>query len=130
MTPLLSLIVPVYNTSSFLPACINSLLSQSFQDFELVLVDDGSTDISGRICDEYAKKDSRVKVYHKVNGGVSSARNNGMDNACGEWIYFVDSDDELLPGGLQTLVAGICDDVDIVGGGYERLDPMVNCLRL
>lgn len=123
MTPLLSIIVPVYNTSSFLPTCIDSLLSQSFQGFEVVLIDDGSTDISGRICDEYAKKDSRVKVYHKVNGGVSSARNKGLDNACGEWIYFVDSDDELLPGGLQTLVDGICDDVDIVGGGYERFGP-------
>ena len=120
MSTLISVIIPVYNTEQYISCCIDSVLSQSFTNFELILVDDGSKDGSGTICDEYAKKDNRIRVFHKGNGGVSSARNLGLDNARGEWIYFVDSDDELLPGGLQTLVDGICDDVDIVGGGYER----------
>ncbi len=123
MGSLLTIIIPVYNTAPYLPDCLTSILGQTFSDFELLLINDGSTDGSGTICDEYAKKDNRIRVFHKGNGGVSSARNLGLDNARGEWIYFVDSDDELLPGGLQTLVDGICDDVDIVGGGYERFGP-------
>ena len=123
MSTLISVIIPVYNTEQYISCCIDSVLSQSFTNFELILVDDGSKDGSGTICNEYAKKDNRIRVFHKGNGGVSSARNLGLDNARGEWIYFVDSDDELLPGGLQTLVDGICDDVDIVGGGYERFGP-------
>lgn len=119
--PSLSVIIPVYNVTPYLEDCIDSLLVQSFADFEVLLVDDGSTDGSGAICDEYAKRDNRIRVLHKNNGGVSSARNLGLDNARGEWIYFVDSDDELLSGGLQTLVDSIADDVDIVGGGYERI---------
>lgn len=116
----LSIIVPVYNTKRYLPACFESILSQSFSDFEVLLVDDGSKDGSGEICDKYARKDNRVKVFHKENGGVSSARNLGLDNAKGEWVYFVDSDDEVLPGGLQTMVNCISDDIDIVLAGYER----------
>ncbi len=123
MSTLISVIIPVHNTEEYIACCIDSVLSQSFTNFELILVDDGSKDSSGTICDEYAKKDNRIRVFHKGNGGVSSARNLGLDNARGEWIYFVDSDDELLPGGLQTLVDSICDDVDIVGGGYERFGP-------
>ena len=118
----LSIITPVFNTERYLPACIESVLSQSFKDFEFLLVDDGSSDDSGAICDGYAAKDSRVRVFHKENGGVSSARNLALDHARGEWLYFVDSDDELLPGGLQVLVDCISDDVDIVLGGYERYD--------
>lgn len=119
---LLSIIIPVYNTESYLPACIESILSQSISDFELLLVDDGSTDGSGEICDHYALRDGRVKVFHQDNGGVGSARNLGLDRACGEWVYFVDSDDELLPDGLQTLVDGISADVDVIGGGYVQYD--------
>lgn len=122
MYPLISIIVPVFNTEQYLPRCIDSILSQGFTDFELLLIDDGSTDGSGAICDAYAAKDSRVRVFHKENGGVSSARNLGIDNARGEWLYFVDSDDELLPNGLQTLADGISDDVDVVMAGYEKLD--------
>lgn len=118
--PFLTIIVPVYNTKGFLPQCVESILTQSFVDFELFLIDDGSTDGSGAICDEYAKKESRIHVFHKVNGGVSSARNLGLDNASGEWVYFVDSDDQVLPDGLQTMVDYISDDVDIVLGGYKR----------
>lgn len=116
----LSIIVPVYNTERYLHRCIDSILNQSFVDFELLLIDDGSKDGSGSICDYYASKDSRVIVYHIKNGGVSFARNIGLDNARGEWLYFVDSDDELLPGGLQVLVDGISEDVDLVGGGYRQ----------
>lgn len=116
----LSIITPVYNTEKYLPACIDSVISQSFSDFEFLLIDDGSNDNSGVICDEYARIDSRIKVLHKENGGVSSARNLGLDYASGEWVYFVDSDDEILPGGLETLVKCISDDIDIVLAGYER----------
>ena len=88
-----SVIIPVYNTEQYLSRCIESILNQSFSDFELLLVDDGSTDGSGAICDAYAEKDGRVRVFHKDNGGVGSARNFGMDNAKGEWLTFIDSDD-------------------------------------
>jgi len=91
--PKISVIVPVYNAEKSLPRCIDSILSQTFSDFELLLIDDGSTDGSGRICDEYADKDGRIRGFHKENGGVGSARNVGLDNARGEWITFVDSDD-------------------------------------
>ena len=92
-TPTISVIVPVYNTAKYLHRCIDSILAQTFTDFEVLLIDDGSTDSSGEICDEYAHKDSRVQVFHKENGGVSSARILGLDNAQGEWVTFVDSDD-------------------------------------
>ena len=91
--PKISVIVPVYNTEQYLHRCINSIITQTFTDFELLLIDDGSNDSSGKICDEYAAKDSRVRVFHKENGRVSSARNLGLDNAHGKWISFVDSDD-------------------------------------
>lgn len=88
------------------------------------MVDDGSTDNSGRICDGFAEKDTRIRVFHKENEGVSSARNLGLDNARGEWIYFADSDDELLPGGLESLVDKIHAEgnADIIMGGYEKYD--------
>ena len=117
----ISVIIPVYNTEQYLNRCIDSILTQSFNDFELLLIDDGSTDGSGAICDLYAEKDSRVRVFHKENGGVSSARNLGLDNAKGEWIYFVDSDDELLHDGLLTLANCVSDEVDIVMGGFVEI---------
>ncbi len=91
--PKISVIVPVYNTEKYLHRSIDSILTQTFTDFELLLIDDGSTDTSSVICDEYAAKDNRVRVFHKVNGGVSSARNLGIEQSYGEWIVFVDSDD-------------------------------------
>lgn len=91
--PKISVIVPVYKVEKYLPKCIDSILQQIFTDFELLLIDDGSPDNSGKICDEYAIKDSRIRVFHKKNGGVSSARNLGLDNAKGEWISFIDADD-------------------------------------
>ena len=92
-TPKISVIVPVYNVEQYLPRCIDSILAQTFTDFELLLIDDGSTDNSGKICDEYASKDSRIRVFHKENGGVSSARQLGVDEAQGEYSIHVDSDD-------------------------------------
>ncbi len=91
--PLISVIVPVYNAEKTLRRCVDSILSQTFTEFELLLINDGSKDNSGVICDEYARKDSRIRVFHKENGGVSSARNVGLDNLRGEWVTFVDSDD-------------------------------------
>lgn len=91
--PYISIIVPVYNSEKYLRRCVDSILAQDYGNFELLLIDDGSIDNSGNICDEYASLDARVKVFHKVNGGVSTARNVGVDNAKGKWITFVDSDD-------------------------------------
>lgn len=91
--PVLSIIVPVYNVEEFLVECIDSILNQSFKDFELILVDDGSPDRCPKICDEYSMKDQRVIVIHKNNGGLSSARNAGIDIARGDYISFIDSDD-------------------------------------
>ena len=103
MKPTFTIIVPVYNVEHYLQRCIESVLTQSYRDFELILVDDGSKDNSGTICDEYAKKDNRVRVFHKENEGVSSARNVGLDEAEGEYITFVDSDDYLLPTALLNI---------------------------
>lgn len=94
---LISFIVPVYNSAQSLHCCIDNILARTSINLELLLIDDGSKDKSGQICDEYAARDSRVKVFHKENGGVSSARNLGLDNAKGEWVTFVDSDDILSP---------------------------------
>ena len=91
--PLFSVIVPVYKVENVLPRCIESILNQTVTDFELILIDDGSPDRSGEICDAYAAKDSRIRVIHQKNGGVSKARNAGLDIAQGEYIVFVDSDD-------------------------------------
>lgn len=90
---MISIIIPVYNVENYLPKCIDSLLNQSYKDLEIILINDGSADNSGKICDEYANIDSRVKVVHQANSGVSVARNVGMREAKGEWITFIDSDD-------------------------------------
>ena len=99
----ISIIVPVYNVEKYLENCIESILNQTFKDFELILVDDGSTDNSGKICDIYEKKDSRIKVIHKNNEGLSSARNTGLDIACGKYVGFVDSDDSIHPKMYEVL---------------------------
>lgn len=112
--PKISVIVPVYNVEQYLPRCIDSILAQTFTNFELLLIDDGSTDNSGKVCDEYARKDSRIRVFHKKNGGVSSARNAGLDNAHGEWVAFVDSDDTLDADFLHYSFLDIPNFVDIV----------------
>lgn len=91
--PLVSVIIPIYNTEKFLPLCINSVLNQTLTDIEVLLVNDGSTDGSGKICDEYACKDQRIQVIHTLSQGVSHARNQGLETAKGEYIAFMDSDD-------------------------------------
>lgn len=102
--PEISVIVPVYNAEKYLHRCIDSILAQTFTDFGLLLIDDGSPDLSGNICDEYAQKDNRVRVFHQKNGGVSSARNLGIDNASGKWIAFVDSDDVVDNSYLESML--------------------------
>lgn len=101
--PLFSIIVPVYKTEEYLHKCVSSILEQSFGDFELILVDDGSPDQCPELCDNFARQDDRIKVIHKENGGVSSARNAGIAVATGEYIWFVDSDDYILPDALAIL---------------------------
>lgn len=114
--PKISVIVPVYKVEKYLPECIESVLAQTFTDFELILVDDGSPDDSGKICDAYAARDPRIRVFHKENGGVSSARNLGLDYARGEWVAFVDSDDWVERDYIDTLLRGLdaADDADFV----------------
>ena len=111
---MISVIVPVYNAEKYLHRCINSILAQTFVDIELLLIDDGSTDSSSVICDKYAKKDQRVRVFHKENGGVSSARNLGLDNAQGEWIAIVDVDEWVKETYLSNLLSHVREDIDLV----------------
>ena len=112
----ISIIVPVYNTEKYLKSCVDSILCQNHTDFELLLVDDGSTDGSGALCDSYQQQDPRVRVFHQKNAGVSAARNYGVDQAQGEWVCFVDSDDEVLPDYLSDMVkAADTDDCLVVG---------------
>ncbi len=127
--PEISVIVPVYNTEEYLRRCIDSILAQTFTDFELILVDDGSTDNSGKICDEYAQTDKRVRVFHNENGGVSSARNFGLDMAQGKYIMFSDSDDVVSQYWISRLMEHL--DVDTLAvGGYcnskEKLGQVFN----
>lgn len=119
--PQISVIVPVYNAARYLHRCVDSILSQTFTDFELLLINDGSKDSSGTICDEYAAKDPRVRVFHKENGGVSSARNLGLDNARGEWISFVDADDWVSESYLKNLINN-SNEADLVFNYATRHD--------
>ncbi|MCR5713410.1 MAG: glycosyltransferase [Bacteroidales bacterium] len=114
-----SIIVPVYNAVHYLPHCIDSILAQSFTDFELLLIDDGSKDGSDAVCDAYATKDNRVRVLHKKNGGVSSARNLGLDEAVGEYVFFADADDLIPPTALSALMACMDDATDMAIGGFS-----------
>lgn len=120
MQPQISIIVPIYNVEEFLPRCIESILNQTFTDFELILVDDGSPDNSGAICDEYSQKDNRIRTIHKVNEGVSKARNYGLKTCCGKYVTFVDSDDFVEKNWLKDIHTVIkeCEDVEIVKWGY------------
>ena len=120
--PKVSIIVPVYNSSRYLPQCLESVLLQSFKDYEVLLVDDGSTDGSGSICDEFAKKDERFHVFHKDNGGVSSARNLGLDAATGEWITFLDSDDLLPEDSIDNLLRLTGESIDMSIGSLRKFD--------
>ena len=125
--PLLSVIVPVYNIMEYLPRCVRSLEQQTYRDLEILLVDDGSTDGTGALCDRLAREDGRIRVFHKENGGTSSARNLGIEKARGEFLGFVDSDDFVEPdmymhllqaaeGKENWLVQAGRDEVDEQGG--------------
>lgn len=119
--PQISIIVPVYNVEKYLDDCVLSILTQSFKDFELILVDDGSSDDSPLICDDYAKRDSRVVALHKSNGGLSDARNYGLDCAHGHYIAFIDGDDIMAKDALEDIYKTIVEnDADIVLGKIIR----------
>lgn len=125
--PAVTIIVPVYKVEQYLRECVDSILAQSFQDFELILVDDGSPDGCPAICDRYAQRDKRVKVIHKQNGGLSDARNAGIDwameNSDSEWLTFVDSDDYLHPDYLSTLYnAAMKESADLIICDFFRVD--------
>lgn len=118
MQPLVSIIIPVYNVEKYLHKCVDSVLGQTYANIEVYLIDDGSTDSSGKICDEYLKKDNRIKVIHKENGGQGSARNMALDVCKGEYIAFVDSDDYIKSNMIETMVKSIiktCSDLGICG---------------
>lgn len=126
----ISIIVPVYKVEKYLRKCVDSILAQTFTDFEVILVDDGSPDNSGKICDEYAEKDSRVRVLHKANGGLSSARNAGIEIAKGKYLGFVDSDDYIAEDMYELLYNNILKenaDMSICGiyDVYEGKEPIV-----
>lgn len=113
---LISIIVPVYNSEKTLCRCVDSILAQTYQNFELILIDDGSIDQSGKICDDYVRLDSRVRVFHKKNGGVSAARNVGLDNAKGTWLTFIDSDDYIQENYLSYMIDEASSSVDLIIG--------------
>jgi len=113
MSPQVSIIVPIYNTGQYVGECIDSIINQSFHDWELLLIDDGSTDGSAHICKGFACRDNRIRYYHKSNGGVSSARNFGIDKATGNYIMFVDSDDVCQDNLLEKLYNEVSDGFDL-----------------
>lgn len=128
--PTISIIVPVYNAERFIEGCVRSLLSQSFNDFEIILVDDGSTDRSGVLCDELAASDGRIIVSHQENNGVSSARNAGIDKASGKYLVFVDADDCIQPNMYSAMVEKaeesdadymICGYTEVSGNNYKEV---------
>lgn len=127
--PEISVIVPVYNVEKYLNRCINSILAQTFTDFELILVDDGSTDNSPKICDEYAKNDHRVVVIHKENGGVSSARNMGLKYAASEYVTFIDADDEVLDTYLMNLYKYNEYDYVVSGAVHKYINENNNLIK-
>lgn len=119
MDELISVIIPVYNVAEYLPQCLETVCGQTYKNLEIILVDDGSTDSSGRICDEWGQKDPRIRVIHKENGGVSSARNEGLRVASGEFIGFVDSDDWVEPDMYEKLAVSIRENqADVAMCGY------------
>ena len=121
MNALISIIVPIYNVEGYLSQCLDSIIAQTYPDWECILVDDGSKDGSGRICDDYQDEDKRFKVIHKPNGGVSSARNIGLEQARGEWVFFSDADDLLEVDALETLIKGTESGSPFVMAGFNKL---------
>lgn len=124
MKKLVSVIIPAYNIEKYIGRCLDSVLAQTYENLEIIVVDDGSSDDTGKILDDYEEKDSRIKVIHKENGGVSSARNKGLDMAAGDYIGFVDGDDLIAPEMYETLVNLLEEeDADIAHCGYQMVFP-------
>ena len=123
MQPLISVIVPIYNVAPYLHECIDSIINQTYKNIEVILVDDGSTDNSGKICDEYAKKDRRMVVIHQENQGVNLARTNGLNIAKGDYIGYVDGDDWIEPEMYEHLLNKILEtDADFIDSGLIKQD--------
>ena len=128
--PKATVVVPVYNVEKYLEKCVDSILAQTEPDFELLLVDDGSTDGSGRLCDKLAEKDGRVRVIHQKNQGLGGARNTGIQQAQGDWLLLVDSDDWIEPQTLEkTMEAGLREEADLVMFAYRSVDEGGHTLR-
>lgn len=119
---MISIIIPIFNAEQYLENCLESVMRQSYKDFECILVDDGSNDNSLKICQSYSLRDQRFRVFHKSNGGVSSARNVGIEQARGEYLYFIDSDDALFCNALEVLLSHMNDGIDLVFSGYVICD--------
>ncbi len=128
--PLISVIVPIYNVEEYLPKCVDSIINQSYKNLEIILVDDGSPDNSPQICDEYAQKDSRIKVIHKENGGLSDARNVGLKASNGEYVSFIDSDDWINADFISELYKGIESGVDIAECATRLFDGEDRTIRV
>lgn len=126
-----SVIIPVYNVQMYLKECVNSVFAQTFKNLEILLIDDGSTDASAKLCDEIALNDSRVRVFHKLNGGLSSARNYGINEALGKYVIFLDADDYWLEKNILSLLVEKANvgNLDVVRGEYIKVDNMGNRLR-
>ena len=139
-SPKVSVVVPIYNTSKYLPKCLDSIIDQSYQNLEIILIDDGSTDDSGKIADDYAKKDKRIKVFHQKNAGQSAARNLGLEKATGDYVGFIDSDDRVDKSFILKLLTPYESDlqtlITVCGVHYKRLktnsaeNVYINPLRL
>lgn len=121
----ISIIVPVYNAEDYIGRCIDSIIAQDYSNWEMILINDGSSDFSGHICDRYSLFDKRIKVLHKLNGGVSSARNAGLGTATGDWISFVDADDYIKSTFLSSFIAKLRDGVEYVSMGFENLNSQI-----
>lgn len=130
MSDLISVIVPIYGVEEFLDNCVNSIFNQTYSNIEIILVDDGSLDNCGNMCDEYSKKDSRVKVIHKENGGLSDARNAGIDIASGQFITFIDSDDYYSRDAIEYMYQVLVNnDADISIGTLKKTKALDDCSR-
>ena len=116
---MVSVIVPVYNAAPYLTRCLDSIAAQTCGDFETIVIDDGSTDSSGRICDGYGRKDGRFRIIHTENRGFSAARNRGLEEASGDWIYFADADDYVHPRVLEVLLAAVTSGYDVAESGFR-----------
>lgn len=128
MNPTISIIVPVYKVEKYLHRCLDSIVNQTFTDWECILVDDGSPDDSGKICDEYAEKDKRFRVFHQTNAGVSNARNKGLDEVKGEYITFIDSDDWVDENMIRELYnCMVLHQAEIIVSGFSVVDKTQRC---